>query len=150
MVSSSNLSLAYTISWCVSFNGPFSKSWRALALNPLLYPNFRGMKFKDKGHPMTCLCRHTVDAEVQLQRIRNLALEEGVDGQHHAPAALLPGKPRYSLYRRLGGPRADLDGTENLGPTGIRSPNHPARSKSLNRLCCPGRIGNVSGKNVYL
>ena len=30
---------------------------------------------------------------------------EGVGGQHHAPAALSPGKPRYPLYRRLGGPR---------------------------------------------
>ena len=28
-----------------------------------------------------------------------------VAGQHHAPAALLPEKTRYSLYRRLGGPQ---------------------------------------------
>ena len=28
---------------------------------------------------------------------------DGVGGQRHAPAALLPGKTRYSLYRRLGG-----------------------------------------------
>ena len=27
----------------------------------------------------------------------------GVDGQHHAPAALPPVKTRYPLYRRLGG-----------------------------------------------
>ena len=27
-----------------------------------------------------------------------------VDGQRHAPAALHPGKTRYPLYRRLGGP----------------------------------------------
>ena len=27
----------------------------------------------------------------------------GVGGQHHAPTALLPGKTRYPLYRRLGG-----------------------------------------------
>ena len=27
-----------------------------------------------------------------------------VGGQHHAPAALPPGKTRYPLYRRLGGP----------------------------------------------
>jgi hypothetical protein len=26
-------------------------------------------------------------------------------GQHHAPAALPPGKTRYPLYRRLGGPQ---------------------------------------------
>ena len=28
-----------------------------------------------------------------------------VSGQRHAPAALLPGKIRYQLYRRLGGPQ---------------------------------------------
>ena len=28
----------------------------------------------------------------------------GVGGQRHAPAALPPGKTRYPLYRRLGGP----------------------------------------------
>jgi len=30
---------------------------------------------------------------------------DGVGGQGHAPAALPPGKTRYPLYRRLGGPR---------------------------------------------
>ena len=29
----------------------------------------------------------------------------GVGGQHHAPAALPPGKMRYPLYKRLGGPQ---------------------------------------------
>ena len=29
----------------------------------------------------------------------------GVGGQHHAPAALPPGKNRYPLYRRLGRPQ---------------------------------------------
>ena len=29
----------------------------------------------------------------------------GVGGQRHAPAALTPGKTRYPLYRRLGGPQ---------------------------------------------
>jgi hypothetical protein len=29
----------------------------------------------------------------------------GVGGQRHAPAVLPPGKSRYPLYRRLGGPQ---------------------------------------------
>jgi len=29
----------------------------------------------------------------------------GVGGQRHTPAALPPGKTRYPLYRRLGGPQ---------------------------------------------
>jgi hypothetical protein len=30
---------------------------------------------------------------------------EGVGGQRHVPAALLPGSARYPLYRRLSGPQ---------------------------------------------
>jgi hypothetical protein len=40
---------------------------------------------------------------------------DGVGGQRHALAALPPGKTRYPLYRRLGGPVRI--GTENLAPT---------------------------------
>jgi len=40
----------------------------------------------------------------------------GKGGQRHAPAALPPGKTRYPLYRRLGGPRTGLDGWGKFGP----------------------------------
>jgi hypothetical protein len=47
----------------------------------------------------------------------------GVGGQCHAPAALPPGKTRYPLYRRMGGPTGPVCmGAENLlppPPTGI-------------------------------
>jgi hypothetical protein len=36
------------------------------------------------------------------------------------------------------GPRAGLDGCGKSRPTGIRSPDHPARSESLYRLSYPG------------
>ena len=54
----------------------------------------------------------------------------GVGGQHHAPAALSPGKARYPLYRRLGGPsRAGLDGFgKSRLSTGIRYPDRPVAS----------------------
>jgi len=43
-----------------------------------------------------------------------------VGGQRHAPAALPPGKTRYPLYRRLGGPQGPVwTGAENLTPTEI-------------------------------
>jgi hypothetical protein len=32
------------------------------------------------------------------------SLLDGVGSQHHAPVDLHPGKTRYSLYKRLGGP----------------------------------------------
>jgi len=46
----------------------------------------------------------------------------GMGGQHHAPAALPPGKIRYPLYRRLGGPQGPVwTGAENLAPPGFNS-----------------------------
>ena len=66
----------------------------------------------------------------------------GVGGQH-APAALPPEETRYSLYRRLGGPQGrSARGAENLTPTGIRSPDHQARSESLYRLSYPWPRGS--------
>ena len=59
---------------------------------------------------------------------------DGVGGQRHAPAALPPGKTRYPLYRRLGGPQGRSGRVRKISPpTGIRSPNRPARSESLSR-----------------
>ena len=60
-------------------------------------------------------------------------------GQRHAPPALPPGKTRYPLYRRLGGPQGRYGRVRKISPTtGIGSPNRPARSKSLYRLRYPG------------
>jgi hypothetical protein len=51
---------------------------------------------------------------------------------------LPPGKTRYPLYRRLGGPPGPVwTGAENLAHTGVRSPDRPARSQSLYRLHYP-------------
>jgi len=38
------------------------------------------------------------------------------------------------------GPRAGLDGCENLDPNAIRSPDRPARSESIYRPSYPGPI----------
>ena len=63
----------------------------------------------------------------------------GLGGQRHAPAALPPGKTRYPLYKEAGwAPGPVWTGTENFSPTGIRSPDRPARSESLYRLRYPG------------
>jgi hypothetical protein len=48
---------------------------------------------------------------------------------------LPPGKTRYPLYRRLGGPQSRSGKVRKISPpTGIRSPDRPARSQSLYRL----------------
>jgi hypothetical protein len=50
-----------------------------------------------------------------------------------------PGMTWYPLSRRLGGPQSRSGRVRKiLPPTGIRSPNRPARSVSLYRLSYPG------------
>ena len=63
----------------------------------------------------------------------------GVGGQHHAPAAFTPGKDPVPIVQEAGWASEPVwIGAENLAPTGIRSPNLPARSESLYRLRHPG------------
>ena len=65
----------------------------------------------------------------------------GVGDQRHAPVTLPSKKTQYPLSRRLGGPPGPVwVGAENLAPTGIRSPDRPARSESLYRLRYPGSL----------
>jgi hypothetical protein len=40
----------------------------------------------------------------------------GVGGQRHTPTALLPGKTRYPLYRRLGGPQGRYERVLKISP----------------------------------
>ena len=40
----------------------------------------------------------------------------GVGGQHHAPAALPPGKTRYPLYSRLGRPQGRFWRVRKISP----------------------------------
>jgi hypothetical protein len=61
---------------------------------------------------------------------------DGVGGEGHAPAALLPGK--IPVVQEAGwNPGPVWTGAEKLAPTGIRSPGRPARSQSLYRVCYP-------------
>ena len=40
----------------------------------------------------------------------------GVGGKHHAPSALPPGKTRYPVYRRLGGPQGRSGRVRKISP----------------------------------
>jgi hypothetical protein len=40
----------------------------------------------------------------------------GVGGQRHAQATLPPGKTRYPLYRRLGGPQGQSGRVQKISP----------------------------------
>ena len=73
----------------------------------------------------------------------------GVRGQYHAPAILPPGKSRYPLYRRLGGPQGWFGRVrKTLPPAEIRSPNRPVRSPSLYQLSYPV-AACVVNLNIY-
>ena len=57
------------------------------------------------------------------------ALEGGEASQSRPGRSLPPGKTRYAMYRRLGGPQGRSGQVRKISPpTGIRSPDRPARS----------------------
>jgi len=72
--------------------------------------------------------------ELYLYSSKTSALEGGEGSASRPGRTLPPGKIRYPLYRRLGGPQGRSGGAEYLAPTEIRSPDRPARSQSLYRL----------------
>ena len=56
----------------------------------------------------------------------------GMGGERHVPAAFTPGKdPVPIVQEAVWAPGPVWIGAENLAPTGIRSPDVPARSESL-------------------
>ena len=58
--------------------------------------------------------------------------------QPHVPAASAPGKDPVPIVQEAGwAPWSVWTGAEILAPTGIRSPDRPARSQSLYRLHYP-------------
>jgi hypothetical protein len=59
-----------------------------------------------------------------------------VGGHRHTPAALPPGKTRYPLYRKLGGPQG-RSGRLKFPPSGIRSQTVQTTA-SRYRLSYPG------------
>ena len=61
---------------------------------------------------------------------------DGVRGQHHAPAALPPGKTRYPLYRRLGGSQGRSGQGRKISPASGFDP----RTVQIYRLSCLGPI----------
>ena len=60
-------------------------------------------------------------------------------GQHHAPAALVPATEPTSILQAVGGMHGRSGQVWEISPpTGIRTPDRPARNESLYRLSYPG------------
>jgi len=89
----------------------------------------------------TCSSVREVKVKVMPYSFFKLGARWGVGCQRQALTALPPGKTRYPLYRRLGGPQGRSELVRKISPppdTWIRSPDRPARTESLYRLSYPG------------
>ena len=97
---------------------------------------------KGKLHPITC---HQ-GTEKEQRYDCTLSLTSAPDESDATPRPLYP-RERSGNHRIGGwvGPRAGLDGggKSRPHPTGIRSPDRPARSESLYRLSYRGRQGRL-------
>jgi hypothetical protein len=82
-----------------------------------------------------------LSVEVQLYSFFNLELD-GVVGQSHAPAALPPGKIRYPLYRRLGGPQGRSVRVRKISPV----PGFKPGPSSTWRVAIPTEISRPTDR----
>jgi hypothetical protein len=93
---------------------------------------------KGKGHPITGHEGPTGGIEVQLYSFSTSALGGGAWSAPR-PGRFTPGKAPVPTAQEGGwAPGPVWTCTKNLAPTGIRSPDRPARSQSLYRHELPG------------
>ena len=71
--------------------------------------------------------------------IHDLGARRGEWSAARPGRSLPPGKTRYPMYRRLGGPQGPSGRAKILAPTVIRSPDRPACSQSPYRLSYPAQ-----------
>jgi hypothetical protein len=97
--------------------------------------------------------KFSLEQSMKAQRgSRGLALTLALDGDGWStprPGRFTPGKdPVPIVYEAGWAPGPVWTGVKNLAPTGIRSPDRPARSESLYRLSYPGPrelvLGNLN------
>ena len=122
-----------SVLWRVAKRLSYIQDARRLKVKPAIKPCQSGKAFPLPAHLWP---RGWVD--VLLYSSTTPALEEGEGSAARPSRSLPPGKTRYPLYRRLGGPQGRSGRGESLAPTGIRSPDRPARSSVATRNELPG------------
>jgi hypothetical protein len=70
--------------------------------------------------------------EVQIYSFFNLSAQWGMGGRCHAPGHFIPEKDQAFTVQEGG-----WMGDDDLTPTIVQTPNHPARSESVHQLHCP-------------
>jgi hypothetical protein len=87
------------------------------------------LMFTGRFHPFYWPRRPLGRVEVYLESVFRPRHKKGVRGRRHAPAAFFPGKDLVPIVQEAGwAPGPVWTGVKNLAPTGIRSPNRPART----------------------
>ena len=101
-------------------------------------------KYTCKFHPKT----GSEDPEEEQRYTSTLPSTSALNGGGWSTPRLgrfTPGNDPVTIVQEAGwAPGPVWTGAENLAPTGIRSPDSPARSESLYRLSYPGRIVGCS------
>jgi len=73
----------------------------------------------------------------------------GLGGQRHDPAALHPGKTRYPLYRRLGGPQGRSGHVRKMfAPTEIDTQTVQPVASSYTDWAIPATLHNTNYINI--
>ena len=122
--------------------------------NNLQVPNMpiKYSKLKCKSEVQHRTGHEGPEGEYRYRSILSLtSAQDGVGGQRHAPGRFTPGTDPVPFLQEAGwAPGPIWTGAENLAPTGIRSPDCPAHSKSLYRLRSPGPSETTVPFHLYL
>jgi hypothetical protein len=90
---------------------------------PHTVPNTTSPQCKGKGKIHPRICHEGPEREQRYSSTLHLTSAlEGVSGQRHTPAGLLPGKTRCPLYRRLGGPYGRSGQVRKISPPPVFDP----------------------------
>ena len=99
----------------------------------------RKVKGKGKGHPRTGH-EGPEGEQIYSSTLPSTSALDGGGWSAPRPGRFTAGKDPLPIVQEVGWVLGPLwTGAENLTPTGIRSPDRPARSESLYRLGYPGR-----------
>ena len=97
-------------------DGNWTMNWQRCRRKQHTVPDFMSRENKDKVFPLQARC-----GPEGGYSSTTAALEGDEWSAAHPACTLPPGKTRYPLYRRLGGPQDRSGRAESLFPTGVRS-----------------------------
>ena len=103
-------------------------------------------KVKVKALPIQATKARRVGRGIALP-FHDLGTEDGAGWSAPRPGRFTPGKDPVPIVQEAGW--AGLDGCGKSRPTGIRSPDRPARSESLYRLSYPGHLHRINNSKNY-